>query len=363
MRVYKFLEKKWALVALRDRRLKIGRWAGLNDPFDLLPFASADADRDHRLSLAITLDEMNARAGWVCFSRMWSNPVIWAHYAEQHHGLCLGFDVPDDVCKPVRYVEEREPFPDLDALSEEEKLEATNRMLFTKYRQWEYEDEIRVSVRLDPATETEAGLYFMDFGDSMQLTQVIVGMRSATCRKEIETVLGGTEGVEIIRAEAAHDRFAVVPSRDAVRNHDDLTYYLVRGRVLHPVEFIRDPEPLQTQASARGRQPQLGEVLHVEVPATSDPLNLGPFLTKNDRGRGPMILKRIGIIMFVIGALGTIVALVGPRILESRGYYELVDNDLWFPIRMVFTLSVVLVVGGAGIFVLLRVIGERDGRR
>jgi hypothetical protein len=243
MRVYKFLEKKWALAALRDRRLKIGRWTGLNDPFDLLPFAAAEADRVRRLSLAITLAEMNTRAGWVCFSRTWSNPIIWAHYAEQHNGLCLSFDVPDGACQPVRYVEAREPFPDFDSLSDEEKLAAMNRMLFTKFRQWESEDEIRVPVRLDRATETEAGLYFMDFGDSLRLTQVIVGMRSATCRREVEVALGGSEDVEIIRAEAAHDRFAVVPSRDALRNHDDLTCYLVRGRVLHPVEFVRDPEP------------------------------------------------------------------------------------------------------------------------
>ena len=66
MRVYKFLEKKWALAALRHKRLKIGRWAGLNDPFDLLPFASAEDDRDRRLALATTLAEMNARAGWIC---------------------------------------------------------------------------------------------------------------------------------------------------------------------------------------------------------------------------------------------------------------------------------------------------------
>jgi len=87
-----------------------------------------------------------------------------------------------------------------------------NRMLFTEFRQWEYEDEIRVPVRLDPATETEAGLYFIDFGDSLRLAQVIVGMRSATCRREVDAALGGSEGVEIIRAEAAHDRFAVVPA-------------------------------------------------------------------------------------------------------------------------------------------------------
>jgi hypothetical protein len=240
VRVYKFLEKRFALLGLRDRRLKIGRLAEWNDPFELLPFASTE--RIPRLSVATTLGELNARFGWICFSRTWSNPIVWAHYAEQHRGLCVGFDVPDAFCKPIRYVENREPFPNFDAMTEPEKLSAMDRMLFTKYSQWAYEDEIRVSVLLDPTTETREGLYFKDFGDDLRVMEVVVGMRSATCRREIESALGDAGRVEIIRAEAATDGFAVVQSRDAVRNHDDLTYYLVRGRVIHPVQFYRDEE-------------------------------------------------------------------------------------------------------------------------
>lgn len=241
MRVYKFIDKEWALVALREKRLKIARLTGLNDPFELLPFA-APTGRVHRLSLAMTLAELNEGKGWICFSRKWSNPIIWAHYAEQHHGLCLGFDVPDEFCTAVRYVEEREPFPDFDALTEPEKLAAVNRMLFTKFNQWGYEDEIRVPVRLDPSTETERGHYFQDFDDNLRLVEIIVGIRSATCRREIELALGGAEGVEIIKAESSIDRFAIVPSRHPLRNHDDLVYCIVRGRMLHPVEFVYHPD-------------------------------------------------------------------------------------------------------------------------
>jgi hypothetical protein len=238
MRVYKFLEKNWALVALRDRRLKIARFAGLNDPFDLLPFASPET-ADRRLALATTLDDMNARAGWVCFSRTWSNPIIWTHYAEQHRGLCLGFDIPDESGQPVRYVEQREPFPAMEGLTEPEQVAVMNRMLFTKFSQWAYEDEVRVPIKLDPATETEDGLYLMEFGDDLRLREVVVGIRSAICRREIELALGGTKGVEIIRAEASTDRFDIVPSRHPLRNHDDLVYCIFQGRMLHPVGFYR----------------------------------------------------------------------------------------------------------------------------
>ena len=242
MRVYKFLDKQFGLMALRDRRLKIGRLAEWNDPFELLPFASTG--RVPRLSVTTTLGELDARFGWICFSRTWSNPIIWAHYADQHRGLCLGFDVPDAYCKPIRYVEHREPFPNFDAMPEQEKLEAMERMLFTKFSQWAYEDESRVPVLLDQKTKTPAGFFFKDFDGDLKLAEVIVGTRGATCRRELEAAFGSTEGVEIIRAEAATDRFAIVPSNDAVRNHDDLTYYVVRGRMLHPVQFYRDADSL-----------------------------------------------------------------------------------------------------------------------
>ena len=47
----------------------------------------------------------------LCFSFKWSNPVLWAHYADKHKGICLGFDVPDDNVQRVKYVDTRLPFP------------------------------------------------------------------------------------------------------------------------------------------------------------------------------------------------------------------------------------------------------------
>ncbi len=34
----------------------------------------------------------------------------WAHYADNHHGMCLGFDVNDDVLAKIRYSAERVPY-------------------------------------------------------------------------------------------------------------------------------------------------------------------------------------------------------------------------------------------------------------
>jgi hypothetical protein len=80
MRVYKFLSKKWALDALRNRRLKIARLDELNDPFDLSPFDTSTHLAN--LMMTLTLNDMAKRFGFVCFSARWTDPVIWAHYAE-----------------------------------------------------------------------------------------------------------------------------------------------------------------------------------------------------------------------------------------------------------------------------------------
>jgi hypothetical protein len=109
--------------------------------------------------MEMMLPELNEIAGWMCFSSAWTNPVIWAHYADQHRGLCLGFDVPGKFCQKIAYVEKRKPFPpDLLALNEPEKLEVIQEMLFTKCEDWRYEEEIRVTVKLDKDMETN-GLF------------------------------------------------------------------------------------------------------------------------------------------------------------------------------------------------------------
>ena len=238
MRVYKFLDKKWALVALRDRRLKIGTYDNLNDPFELLPFKTSN--RRTRLALDTTVAEMAKRFGVICFSLSWSNPVIWAHYADMHRGICLGFDVPKQVVKPIRYLSKRKSMPDISRLPLKQKLQVTQRLLFTKFSHWRYEDEGRASVLLDPTTK-ENGLYFMDFGNKMKLAEVILGSRSPTCLRELEPVLGGLPRIpRIMRAAASPNGYKMMRDPDPVRNHDDLRYFIKRGKIYHPVQFVRD---------------------------------------------------------------------------------------------------------------------------
>ena len=147
MRVYKFLDAKYGLKSLREKRLKQSCVRDLNDPFELMPFdlthpAVREASRE-------TKKDMDKEKGLLCFSKNWCDPVIWAHYSDKHSGLCLGFEIPEpdnDNILEVVYIDNPLPFPLKEYLErpEEEGEQITRNALFTKFKHWEYEQEIRI---------------------------------------------------------------------------------------------------------------------------------------------------------------------------------------------------------------------------
>jgi hypothetical protein len=108
MQVYKFLDAQFGLKSLSERRIKISILSDLNDPFELLPWELSN--RAYRNAARRTRSELATRRGILCFSADWRDPVIWAHYSDKHKGICLGFEISDDVCKKVKYVPRRLPF-------------------------------------------------------------------------------------------------------------------------------------------------------------------------------------------------------------------------------------------------------------
>jgi len=66
MRVYKFLDAKFGLKSLAEKRLKISTVEDLNDPFELLPFGMVDKTNWMALNNARTI--WAATHGMLCFS-------------------------------------------------------------------------------------------------------------------------------------------------------------------------------------------------------------------------------------------------------------------------------------------------------
>lgn len=212
MRLFHFLDREFGLKVLRERQLKISRLDRLNDPFELLAVASHDPNV--RQAFRETRDQIAKDTGIICFSRDWHNPVQWSHYAEKHHGLCLGFDVPDKDVKLVSY-SRRRPIDDgsfiAGGLAAEEFME---RALATKFSHWRYENEARVFVRIDRKNRIDP-IWYYPFDNKIKLREVVVGHLSDLTHSEMEEMIDPRDrgNVSIIKARLAFRTFRVVQQR------------------------------------------------------------------------------------------------------------------------------------------------------
>jgi hypothetical protein len=200
MRVYHFLPVIHALANIQRKRIKISEIDQLNDPFEL--WCVSQEDRDLRPALRQYKKEMSERFGLICFCKHWHNPLLWSHYADKHRGIYLGFDVDDRSLKPVDYVEDRP------ALKMPPTKESVDELLFTKYRDWKYEEELRNWFKFD---KREDGHYFYPFDGFVQLKEVIAGPLCTESNGRISQALKDYPGeVLVIKARLAFKTFRVV---------------------------------------------------------------------------------------------------------------------------------------------------------
>lgn len=208
MIVYHFMKAHFGLEALKQRRLKIARIMELNDPFE---FLGVDlSDREFRKVIKATKAELSKTKGILCFCKTWKHPILWSHYADKHKGICLGFEVPRSVLEKIDYVDWRFPRPDV--------LDETfmKKLLFTKFKHWEYEQEYRAYVQLD---EDVDGVYYAEFSEKLLLKRVIVGDHSKISRTQISQALGSLgKDMEVFKVRAGFGSF------DVVRNKDDAVW-------------------------------------------------------------------------------------------------------------------------------------------
>jgi hypothetical protein len=208
MRVYYLTQSQFAISNIALQRLKIARIADLNDPFELMAIEIRD---EQDLSVFKDLKEkLNETKGMLCFSRNWSNPVMWGHYADRHTGIALGFEGKDTTFMPVNYASSPLPISrEPDSNLPKPTLAEVSMLLCTKFSDWRYEDEVRVFIALDETTK-ESGLYFYEFGKDIILREIILGPK---CEIPIEKVRKLVEhftpSVQVIKSSISHGTFRV----------------------------------------------------------------------------------------------------------------------------------------------------------
>lgn len=194
---------------LPELRMRLSRFDRLNDPFELMGAQIGGANE--RYVFKYLRDYWTKTLGVICMGKHWRSPLMWAHYAENHTGVCLGFDVPDDKPRKMVYEPER-----LKLLVDQAKplrgitVDLLEQVVTTKYAQWAYEEEWRLFAKLeerDPVNDE----FYLPFGPNFRLREIIVGARCPKSVGSFKKLLGRVEQpITIIKARPAFESFTIV---------------------------------------------------------------------------------------------------------------------------------------------------------
>lgn len=132
-----------------------------------------DRKRAEILAVANEFKESNAQLGVLSLSEDPVSLLMWAHYGQQHCGVCVGFERSptntlgdDEITHPVEY---SDIYPEA-RFVEITKGNATlsRKVLYTKARDWSYEKEWRLTCKLGDQLQDVPG----------KVLQVILGVRT-----------------------------------------------------------------------------------------------------------------------------------------------------------------------------------------
>lgn len=199
---------------LPHARIRVSTFDKVNDPFEL--FAISQSNKESRQKFNWLYEHWVKTLGFISMSETWSNPLMWAHYGKNHTGVCLGIDVPDGKAIKVSYEPSR-----LQMVLDLTKLETAidegiiRTVATTKYKEWEYEREWRLLERLEHS-DSETGLYYLDFSPNFELREIIVGARCERSMPDIrKQVYGNTSEIVMKKLRPAFQTFSMVPQKQA----------------------------------------------------------------------------------------------------------------------------------------------------
>jgi Protein of unknown function (DUF2971) len=212
MRAYKFLDDRYLVENLTFKRLKVSKPTKTNDPFEMSPFQFRDETQRNLYKTA--LDAHTRNRGFVSFSATFTSPSMWANYASDHRGACLGFQVnavagSSSALTEIDYVERFREF-DSRALKVENVAILERELgyaMSTKSAHWSYEEEYRAFTG-DFEDDTRSKITFLPFDRNLELKEVILGWKSAIDPFDIAKLVDPLQ-VKIYRAQPSVDSFAM----------------------------------------------------------------------------------------------------------------------------------------------------------
>jgi len=159
--------------------------------------------------------------GFTCFTEEWSNRLMWAHYAQSHKGLCIGFRTrprPQEIyaplaanCLPVRYSQFRPEMSMKEIIQSNIDLERLKNVVLSKDKVWSYEKEWRYLSQIHPKAKLQQTGCRINLG-SDEIVEIIFGLRSTEqTMGKIHHMLGKTKkSPKIYRTTFEEDSYELV---------------------------------------------------------------------------------------------------------------------------------------------------------
>lgn len=229
--LYRYTTAERAICVLSSKRIFFPKPSRFNDPFDCaiyfdpeitaaeLAQASfltyneqnqliqkdgtiAKVKRDEMVRVAHEFKDKNAAMGVLSLSEDPLSPLMWAHYADHHRGVCLGFSRitantlgEDDITSPVLY---SDVYPRV-RFSEILKRDGSihQKLFFTKARDWAYEKEWRLLAGKGDVVKNIPG----------DIVEVIVGCRVDPSHADAVSKLCSDHSITVFQCEMVPDKF------------------------------------------------------------------------------------------------------------------------------------------------------------
>lgn len=239
--LYYFTCARCALDNISKRYIKISKRDDLNDPFEQR--LATEAGSQYKDVVDEISNDLSKKFGIVCFTHAQPNhPLMWAHYADKHAGICLGFEhledpdsvarvdygydrpiVPENMLQALQmgwasedYSAEYAQDPDVQNWIQQGKLAQENfqllyrKMITSKHKDWEYEKESRLLASLDDNKIEKNGMQFLSWDNELVLRTVVLGANCDCSEQNVYDVIGDDQGISVVRATLDRSTYAVI---------------------------------------------------------------------------------------------------------------------------------------------------------
>ncbi|CAA6676714.1 MULTISPECIES: DUF2971 domain-containing protein [unclassified Lentimonas] len=213
--LYRYFTAEAALLTIENQNLRIGRLKEMNDLFEWRPGItgledSEKAAKTREECIEDWINNQHPKTGFISFSQVAEEPLMWAHYAEKHTGVCLEFD--PEVFQRRVIIDYNKPRPLFDANQHGDKTYGLGflELLYSiKSPNWAYEKEVRAHFHLKEC-DAANGSYFVDMPQGV-LRKVILGYNCKLEEDYVRRILqqSGFEAT-VTRARLCHQEYKVL---------------------------------------------------------------------------------------------------------------------------------------------------------